>query len=37
MMLSPLSAGPHTLHFTGSSTYMGMPFTQDVTYSLMIE
>jgi hypothetical protein len=34
VLLNPLSAGPHTIHFAGSITYFSPPFSLDVTYNI---
>jgi hypothetical protein len=35
-MLSPLSAGQHTIHFSGAGTFFGSPFSTEVTYNLTV-
>ena len=35
LLLAPLSAGPHTINFGGAG-YFGGPFTQDITYHLVV-
>jgi len=36
VMLAPLRAGNHTLHFTGHTTFMGSDFTLDITYHIFV-
>ena len=36
LMLAPLRVGTHSLHFSASSTFLGSPFTIDVSYALTV-
>jgi hypothetical protein len=36
IMLAPLRAGAHTLHFTGHTAFMGSDFTVDITYHIQV-
>ncbi|HET9952013.1 MAG TPA: FlgD immunoglobulin-like domain containing protein [Candidatus Eisenbacteria bacterium] len=36
LLMTPLPAGPHTLHFTGHTTFGGSDFTLDITYHILV-
>jgi hypothetical protein len=36
LMLAPLSAGKHTIHFTANSLWLGQPASLDVTYIITV-
>jgi hypothetical protein len=36
LMMTPLPAGTHTLHFRGHTTYLGSDFTLDITYRITV-
>jgi hypothetical protein len=35
-LLTPLSPGPHTISFGGTGLFLGGPFSQDITYHLVV-
>jgi hypothetical protein len=37
LMLAPLPAGPHTISFGGQGQFGGAPFSQDITYHLVVK
>jgi hypothetical protein len=36
LLLAPLSPGPHTISFGGTGEFLGGPFSQDITYHLVV-
>ncbi|EUC18437.1 hypothetical protein [Paraburkholderia hospita] len=36
LMLAPLPPGPHTIKFGGAGTFNGTPFSEDITYNLIV-